>query len=336
MPLPPASSKPNWTPSSRFELFGNIGVPWGGCFEERPQPYTLSDAAADPSYPDTLYEPLLAPDEPSAWGANTYLKPKGGDCRNRTDNSLATAIDANYVFPDGAPAKGTGFAKFCKYKGQTANLSSGSGPNYGCDSTLAPLQLLTNQVAPLQAELQKMQAGGDTNLTSGLMWAWREISPNGPFNVNSNIKPYHYVSSDGTPNNKFIVFMTDGYNNWTPYYDPAGSDYADFGFYTDGRAGKMPVTVNGATSMQYPDSSNSRQYLDATFLQACSNAKAAGVVIYTVGFSIPFDPIDQEGIDVLQQCASSPSNAFIATNGNQIVDIFGAIGTQIGQLRLTN
>lgn len=344
VPLPLASQKPKWTPTSRFDLFNQVSTAWGGCFEERPQPYTLSDTAPNPVYPNTLFEPMFAPDEgdtTSQGGVNrtndnSYLSDSKGECTTTSENKLATTLDDAYR-DIGTKTTGDGQGKYCKYKAQAASTRSAYGPNWGCDSTLQPLQLLTNTQSTLTATLAKMQANGNTNLVSGFLWGWRTISPNGPFENNGNIKPYNYTSPAGIPNNKFLVFMTDGYNNWQPdSNDPNGGVYSSFGYYANDRAGILPVTINGVTTNSYPNATNQRQYLDAAFLQACSNAKAAGVQVYTIGFSIPNDPIDQEGINTLSQCASQASMAYVATDGNQIVNIFGAIGTQLGKVRLTN
>lgn len=349
VPLPPSSQGPKWTPQSRFELFNRVGVSWGGCFEQRPQPYSLTDTAPTISIPDTLFVPLFAPDEGdpsySGWrctsscNANNYLNDNGGFCSTSPDGSISNNRDNPFTFNDGKTLWNTGFAKYCKYKNQSANLYFADGPNSGCEANLTPMQLLTNVQSDLTSTLNAMNAVGDTNLVSGLMWGWRAISPNGPFSALSSPKAYNYTSPSGVVNNKVIVFMTDGTNHWSPAassLSDVDSDYMDLGYYNNARLGKLPVTINGVTTNAWPNASNYRYYLDSAFLQACTNAKATGIQIYTIGFSIPNDPIDQQGLTVLQQCASKTSMAYVATSGTQAIDIFSTIANQLTGARLTD
>ena len=61
----------------------------------------------------------------------------------------------------------------------------------------------------------------------------------------------------------------------------------------------------------------------------CNNIKADGIEIYVVRF--------RDGdATLMENCASSPAHYFEANNASQLSAAFAAIGTGIGQLRLTN
>lgn len=538
-----------WNPQSRFDLFSQINQSWAGCVEERPQPYTLTDAASDPSKPDTLFVPLFATDESDGPNKgyksyNSYLSDNGGYCA--TGDAYAT-IDKTGAFKDGASFFGDGQQKLCKYAikwaannpttagtatssvqsaistfmtssyvnshrdqnnwnmgatsntywcgygnndayctltgdqiaslivdnnlysvsannttvsfctqfsvstdrsnnlyvsssnacysyggyhnqnqtlqtnssaslpasyvnnpqgapsannavsqsgytasstmtpwggsgwnyggngwgtgsgwgwgGSTGGNSSnacgfnsstnnpgytaagassslyigtnqfniGGGANSGCDSTLQPLTTLTSNKGALTSSLVQMQANGATNLVSGLLWAWRTISPTGPFAASGSPRPY------GTANNrKILVFMTDGFNNWEPDDSQNGGVYSAFGYYHNNRIGSLTL-ANGATASA-ATASNNRSYLDAAFVQACANAKSAGVEIYTVAFSIANAPIDAQGQAALKSCASDIGHFMVATDGNSLNTFFSSIGQAIMQknIRLVN
>ena len=61
----------------------------------------------------------------------------------------------------------------------------------------------------------------------------------------------------------------------------------------------------------------------------CDNAKAAGVIIYSVAFQAP-----QSGQDVLSYCASGPEFFFDPTTGQQLQDSYRAIAASISDLRI--
>jgi uncharacterized protein YegL len=69
--------------------------------------------------------------------------------------------------------------------------------------------------------------------------------------------------------------------------------------------------------------------IDARQQITCNNAKAAGVVIYSV-------LVMSGNSTVLQNCASDPSKYFALTDANQIIATFQAIGTELTKLHLSH
>ncbi len=285
----------------------------------------------------------------------------GGSCQSNDlyaqadvpNNSIAKLIDAHasnpdlpYTAPISPPPKspvGDTQTMVCKYNKPTLTLESNfvkqltyggqnsgfsTGPNLLCDSR--PITTLTNNNSTLTSQINALYAKGSTNLFSGVMWGWRTISPNGPFNTQvtpaSGIGPQNAQSYTATNNVKVIILMTDGYNSWNALdsnYSDRVSTYSPFGYFDNSRLG----TTN---------SSNWRSVMDTATLQACTNAKNAGIQIYTVGFSIPSAPIDSAGISLLQSCATTSSMAYIAQDGSTLVTTFQNIANQLSALRLVN
>ncbi|MEI2735744.1 MAG: TadE/TadG family type IV pilus assembly protein [Rhodoblastus sp.] len=355
-----------WTPGSRFDLLSAMGASWGGCIEERPAPYLTTDDAPSQGKPDTLFVPYVAPDDPGAptggacysftpsgqypaapgcgaqyYSFNSYLNDDGGTCAAGDVYAVADAADP--------VSHGSGASKVCKYKNQpVANVLSAisgvnggtgrfpAGPNLGC--SIAPLTTLTSDMSSIAGSsgaLSKMAPNGDTALLPGFMWAWRTISPNGPFansgNGGSSVGPKQPRPYGQANNTKIIVLMTDGFNHWAANpYSPYKSMYSALGFYVNGRVANYGGSSSGATA-----ESNYRAQMDAALVEACNNAKAVGVQIYTVGFSVPSNPIDAAGVNLLQACASSASNSFIAQDSGAIVSTFQQIASNILSRRLT-
>jgi len=74
----------------------------------------------------------------------------------------------------------------------------------------------------------------------------------------------------------------------------------------------------------------SQASIDARQAQACVNAKAAGILIYTVQVNTGGDPLQ----NVLKNCASDPSKFFQLKSANQLVATFQQIGTALSNLRI--
>jgi hypothetical protein len=307
-----------WKPASRFGIFSELGIGWAGCVEHRPGGWGVSDDAPTAGNPDSLFVPMFAPDEPGEagkywyepyngtwWYSNSYLDDNNNnECKNNK-SSAGEYVEAQ--------------TKLCKYQDQSSlDVSGGRGPNFNCNAK--PLVRLTSDTSALHAAVNAMQANGNTNLLEGFMWGWRTISPNAPF---GDGKPYKTVD-----NEKIIILLTDGMNVWGSANNHNKSIYSPFGYYHNGRltdAGKPNPT----------NQSEAGARIDAKTLAACTNAKAKGVTVYTVGFSVKSDPIDAAGLDLLKKCASSPQMAYVANDSSAIIAVFEEIARSIGGLRLT-
>jgi Flp pilus assembly protein TadG len=330
-PVNPPAKQPAWPPKSRFDLFdelkrGNSSYGWGGCFEMRPGDWGVTDQPPTTADDDSYFVPQFAPDEPDANDDDDYVFGSG---RRKTtwrypnsylsDNSNSACSGEE----TGAGAYVKAQTKLCKYKYKqkftTPKLGSSGGPNYMCN--VQPLTRLTSDKDAIETKINQMVANGTTNLVEGFMWGWRTISPYAPF---TDGQPYEKRN-----NRKVIIFMTDGMNVWESANNHNGSQYSPFGYYISGRL-TDDEQINSATE--------AAEAMDAKTLEACTNAKAAGILVYTVGFDTGSD-ITEQGRALLRNCASTDPTgtqklAYIATNSGDIIKVFNDIAHQLGALRL--
>lgn len=326
-PATGAFGSTTWKPKSRFDVFGALNVAWGGCVESRPiqtlangakKDWGVTDDPPDPAYPDSYFVPVFAPDEPGSldqtaynFGStsytykNSYMADNGGSC------------------PAASPAAGqvdTLQKRLCKYKNASGSPPVSTawyrGPNATC--TAQAVQRLTTATATITAAIDNMQLADNTNLLESVMWGWRTLSPSAPF---ADGRSYTAVG-----NQKIIVLMTDGMNFWRGVPNHNSSEYTGFGFYTNKRLDPTTAPTSEATA---------RAQMDERTLTACANAKAKGITIYTVGFSVPIEPIDSAGLALLRTCASSIDKAYVAGDANAIVTVFKSIADSIGNPRVS-
>jgi Flp pilus assembly protein TadG len=71
--------------------------------------------------------------------------------------------------------------------------------------------------------------------------------------------------------------------------------------------------------------------IDARQKITCANAKAAGVILYTIQVNTDADATST----MLQNCATDPTKFFLLTTANQIVTAFNQIGTNLAKLRIS-
>ncbi|HEY5411497.1 MAG TPA: pilus assembly protein [Caulobacteraceae bacterium] len=286
------------TKYTRFALFTQMNQSWGGCVMTRPPPYDVTDDAPTTSKPATLFIPWFAPDEPDtnlSYGytdyENNYISDSGGACGN--GNGLSDLKKEQ---------------RTCKYK--NARPSSGLGPNYLCVSNA--ITPLTSTLGTLTTATNALQANGNTNLLEGVTWGWRVLSPGQPFTEG---KAY------GAPNNrKVIILMTDGMNNYGGENNMNDSSYFTYGFARKGLIGQVTNNNNTLDDL-----------LDAKTLTACTNAKAMGIVIYTIGFGSGADG----SAGLLKSCASDPSYYYAPENSSDLDPVFQQIAQSINNLRIS-
>ena len=353
----------NLTLFSGLKDSSNDAVTWGGCVEERPMPYDASDDPASPGTPGTMFVPLLAPDEPDNWTCSTTTCSYAGSWSSRRYNGApsgsrsynnylpdagtsatcgsASSTNANWTCQSGSAncggggtgrSEASGFAglnisgsAMCKYgtpanKATVSNVSVGgipAGPNFMC--TTPALQPLTTNKDTVLAKINEMQAQGATNILSGAAWGWRLLSPGEPFTEG---RTYDYLD-----NNKFLILMTDGANTYYPKTNSSllKSWYGAFGYVAQGHLGTTSTNANTLA-----DEMNERT------IQACTNMKAMGVVIYTVGFDFAGMGSAEEAraLEVVTECASGPDKYFTPDSDSDLLAAFTAIGDSITSLRV--
>jgi hypothetical protein len=162
------------------------------------------------------------------------------------------------------------------------------------------------------------------------MWGWRTISPQSVF---ADATAY------SAPNvNKVIVLMTDGANTWNPDISKAltKSYYSAYGYLMNGNGTNANSRLPAANANP-ASASDTRRAIDALTLEACRNASASpsNIVIYTVGFSTPSDPIDSQGLDLLRNCAGSKDRFFVANDASGLMNAFASIQKGLSGLKLT-
>jgi Flp pilus assembly protein TadG len=72
--------------------------------------------------------------------------------------------------------------------------------------------------------------------------------------------------------------------------------------------------------------------VDARMALVCTNAKAAGMQIWTIHVNTDGDPTST----VLKNCASSTDKFYTVTSSGQIASVFNQIGTNLSKLRISN
>lgn len=323
--------------TNRFDIYAKLKSKkstwdWNGCFEPQPYPMDVNDTPPTVADADTLFVPYLGPDEPNSKSyLDSYIN----------DDTSATGCGST-------SNNWTKLIRTCKYKNPQTGSEKGN-PNGVCSSEPSQvLMRLTTTQATVASKINNLVAGGTTNLHDGFMWGWRTLSPNAPF---ADARAYNTVD-----NRKVMVFMSDGFNNWRSNPGTVtGSDYEILGYYS----------LNGAVNKRLPDGSNgdhvnyqaqlalagpnnwtdfhpsnnynadwSRRVQDELTAEACTNAKAKGIEVYTIGFTIPNDPIDSYGLKVLKDCATDANHYFEAKDANELNAAFATIGSGQGVLRL--
>ncbi|SFG76114.1 Flp pilus assembly protein TadG [Methylobacterium gossipiicola] len=343
------------TIKSRFDIFDQLkwldpAWSWAGCLETLPYPLNVQDAAPTQENPNSYFVPMFAPDEPGiARRSGGYIyesRPNDvqtGDAYKNlspsrqayynsylTDHTPLPDCGTKYMTAPEAETRACKYFKPVEYQ-SSMDLGVPNGPNFGCTSK--PLQTLTKDTARLKSLIDSLSPSGSTNIFDGFMWAWRTISP---LSVFAQGVPYRDTSV-----RKVIVLMTDGFNSWNTNAGMNINDslFGAMGYLTNGDGTKVAGTpalagrlVSGTA--QPTSDAKARAALDALTREACINAKARNITVFTIGFNVPNDPIDQDGIALLRDCASTPSQAYVANSSTALIAAFDDIAQSIGKLRI--
>ena len=251
--------------------------------------------------PDTLFVPYFAPDNPgnaakspnsgTAWN-NSYL----GDSYGNNDKHKLRRT-ARY-FDDGSSI----------YIDEDSSRST--GPNYACPTPILPL---ASDFDKLKTEIGKMiyWEGSGTNVSEGLAWSMRVLSPGEPYTQGTPFK------SENT--SKFVVVFTDGENTVFGASNQAynKSDYGAYSFLDEGR-----VHTNRGNALT--------QVNDWT-LEACTKLKAEGVEIFTVLLGAD----TQANRKLYTKCATTAEHYYPTSDVSQLDAVFRKIASRIAKLYVT-
>src|SRR5664280_1262500 len=174
----------------------------------------------------------------------------------------------------------------------TINSSLYPADQYNSSCPQAVMGLNYNWTS-MKSMVDNMSPSGSTNQAIGLQLGWMSLVGGGPFSVPAYKTGYTY--------SKIIILLTDGLNTQDRWY----GDGSSLGTSDDAK-------------------------IDAREALTCTNAKAAGITLYTIQVNTGGDPTST----LLQNCASTSDKFYLLTSASQIITAFTQIGTNLSQLRV--
>jgi Flp pilus assembly protein TadG len=287
---------------------------WAGCVEMRAGAYELSDAAPDPTIPDSRFVPFFAPDEPDSGGTyyNNYLE-------DRTTSGSASAWQKHVLkYSSNTEIR---WRTGMDWDGSTSPYTL--GPNRGCPK---PILALTNAdgKATVQTAITNMIAywATGTYIPVGLMWGWHVLSPGVPYT--EGLAPDH---EDYDETVKAIVLLTDGDNQVQP--GGVNHNVSNYNAYN-----YVGLTWTGQPNRLATTASAAEDALDTKTASLCTSVKAAGIRLYT----ITFGTLSSATQTMMQNCATLDEGErlyYHAPNSSDLEDIFVRIGEDLTRVHLS-
>jgi hypothetical protein len=195
------------------------------------------------------------------------------------------------------------------------------GPNAACpDADILPL---TNDPSGIETKINNMVADGGTNIHEGTAWGFRVLSPTEPFTEGLDYDE---------ANSKVMIIMTDGDNTYRSTSNMnETSYYVSYGYlYNNEEAEDEGMSRIGTYDYPVYDTSTMKTDMDDMTLETCTNAKDAGITIYTIGLGTT----NTDTKAMLTFCASSSSKAYFPTYPSELNTVFSSIAEQLSQLRI--
>ena len=353
-------------PTSRFSLFDQLRdpngnpVPWLGCVEVRGKPHDITDTAASETVPESLFVPMLAPDEPDPeqFAADDRIDIPGKKYSGGPKNGLKTS-----EFYSSAPA---GFADRGEYKNNyLSDLFSGlckaemSDPFYKADKPASVSGGHSSNVGRGDQATKMCKYLGAPRMTK-TPWPWSGL-PHGP-NAKCDVIPLMPLGNRQADliakiDSMFTVGSTNIHEGvmwgWRvlsrdePFaegrpYDAEGNTKIMV-VMTDGEnmvetggnhENGGPYSAYGYLSRNRTSSTNANPMVRMNDLTAaaCKNAKATGIQVYTIALGLS----SSSALKMIGDCASSKDKFHVASTSGELGAIFGKITNELGQLRLTH
>jgi Flp pilus assembly protein TadG len=269
--------------------------------------YTETDRNGIVTYPSSLPSSIYNNPVPSSSTQDTYYTSGSGNTITNERDSTYTYVYSQREYQE----------RLCKYSNapmtSSPNQGNAHGPNSDCP-TNAILPLSSTKSSVLAA-INLLSPQGGTNIHAGVEWGFHVLSPSEPF---TQALPFDSADS------KVMIVMTDGEN--TAYQTGNMNDstyYSYYGFPYNARMGTAT-----STNAQLVAEMNRRT------LATCTNAKAAGITVYTVGVATNATNDPTTNINLLKSCATDTGKAYFPNNATDLIGDFQDIANQLAALRL--
>lgn len=306
------------------------GTGWKGCVEARPGAYNISDTPPDPAKPDSLFVPYFAPDEPedaqmpsASYGNsakyynNSYLDDVSDKAKLAKQKGNLLRIDFSDLLGDVLAPGNSAKEKIAKYVAPARELitETGSaitvGPNRACPTPVVPLTGDFDKLRKAASQMTEWNGSG-TNVSEGLSWGMRVLSPGAPYTDGAPWK---------TPGvSKIVLLLTDGENVvYGASEQPTKSDYTSYGYLAGGRFGSDNQTA-------------AARNVDGWTKSVCTQLKDEGVQIYTM--VLQSDTAANRTL--YSACASTPSDYYAVNDPAKLPNVFLQIANKFSKLQLTN
>ena len=304
------------------------GTGWKGCVEARPGTLNIADTPPDPSNPDTLFVPYFAPDDPDVAKkpSSSYGNSSTGYNNSYLDDTLNNSKLSENILGVDLSGLLTGLLdallsadlkKIGKYVASTNKLitETGStitiGPNRACPTPIMPLSDDFDSLRTAAAQMSEWNGSG-TNVSEGLAWGQRVLSPQPPY---TDAAPYRTAGVT-----KVVMLLTDGENVvYGASNTPQKSDYTSYGYLASGRFGSSNQTA-------------AARNVDGWTKDVCSQLKSQGVQIYTM--VLQADTAANRSL--YSACASDPSDYYAVEDPAKLPNVFQSIANKFSRLQLTN
>lgn len=189
------------------------------------------------------------------------------------------------------------------------------GRHYPAESNpcpTSPIAPLTPDRTALKAKIDALAIDGSTAGQIGIAWGWYMISPEFAYLWPGESAPAAYGAQELI---KIAVIMTDGEFNTS---------------YCNGIIGKDSGSGSGSAS-DHINCNGTNGSSASQALKQCQAMKAKGIVIFTVGFDLD----TAAARDLMKECATNESYAYLASDGAALKEAFRSIAINISRLRLS-
>lgn len=168
-------------------------------------------------------------------------------------------------------------------------------PNYVCPTSyVTPLSSDENY---LLDRIETMQANGHTLGNYGMVWGWRLISPEFPFEEGAQWSDEEW--------RKAVIMMTDGQNTMHPYYSAYGA-------------------TNEHSIRTYEENEK--------LAEVCEAMKEQGVIVYTITFT---SSINNTTKDYYRTCATDETKYYDAPNQSDLIEAFQGIAKELSNMYIS-